>query len=112
MTKQTSERPNGPVAAAMLAGGIGAAVLGVATLLVEIVGDAVKKPLTWNKAVGALSGKSGLGIIAFLVSWAVLYFILKDKETKFEQMAAIALAGLGIGLLFTFPPFWHLLAGG
>jgi hypothetical protein len=110
MAKQTSERPNGPAAAALLAGGIGAAVLGIATLLVEVVGDAVKKPLTWNNGVGALSGKSGVGIIAFLVSWVVLHYILKDKETKFGQIAVIALVGLALGLLFTFPPFWHLLA--
>ncbi len=109
MTKQMTERPNGPVAAAMLAGGIGSAVLGIATLLVELVGDAIKKPLTWSGPVGPLSGKAGLGIIAFLLSWVVLYFVMKDKETKFEQMAMIALVGLGIGLLFTFPPIWHLL---
>jgi hypothetical protein len=96
----------------MLAGGIGSSVLGIATLLVEVVGDAVKKPLTWSSSVGALSGKSGLGILAFIISWAVLYFILKDKETKFEQMAMIALGLLVVGLVFTFPPFWHLLAGG
>jgi hypothetical protein len=111
MATKTSERPNGPVAAALLAGGIGAAVLGIATLLVELVGDAVKKPLTWFSSVGPLSGKSGLGIIAFIISWVVLYYILKDKETKFEQMAMIALGLLVVGLVFTFPPVWHLLAG-
>ena len=112
MAKQTSERPNGPVAAAMLAGGIGSAVLGIATLVYELNDkSAFATSMTWVKPVGGLSGKSGLGIIAFILSWVILHFILKGKETKFGQMAAIALAGLVIGLIGTFPPVWHLFTG-
>ena len=74
--------------------------------------SAFSTSLVWSKAVGGLAGKAGLSIIAYFVSWAILYFLLKDKETKFEQMAMIALVGLVIGLIGTFPPVWHLLAGG
>jgi hypothetical protein len=113
MSTKTSERPNGPVAAALLASGIGAAVLGIVTLIYELADQSTfAKSLVWVKPVGALSGKSGLAILAFLVSWLVLHFILKDKEMKFEQTATVALVLLAIGLLGTFPPFWHLLAGG
>lgn len=109
MASKTSERLNGPVAAALLAGGIGAAVMGIATLANEIAPkSAFSTSLVWSKAVGGLSGKAGLSIIAYIVAWAVLYFLLKDKETKFEQMAMIALGLLVIGLIGTFPPVWHL----
>jgi Co/Zn/Cd efflux system component len=113
MATKISERPNGPVAAALLAGGIGSAVMGIATLANEVAPkSAFSVSLVWSKAVGGLSGKAGLSIIAYFVAWAILYFLLKDKETKFEQMAMLALAGLVIGLIGTFPPVWHLLAGG
>lgn len=113
MTKQTSERPNGPVAAALLAGGIGAAILGIATLMNETAPKSgFSTSLVWSKAVGGLSGKAGMAIIAYFVSWIILYFIFRNKETKFGTIAAIALAGLIIGLIGTFPPVWHLLAGG
>jgi hypothetical protein len=110
MATKISERPNGPVAAALLAGGIGSAVMGIATLANEVAPkSAFSVSLVWSKAVGGLSGKAGLSIIASFVAWAILYFLLKDKETKFEQMALIALVLLIVGLIGTFPPVWHLL---
>jgi len=113
MATQTTERPNGPAAAALLAAGIGSAVLGLTTLIYELNdASAFAKGLAWVKPVGALSGKSSFGIIAFFVSWIILYFVFRGKETKFSQIATIALVLLLIGLLGTFPPVWHLFAGG
>jgi hypothetical protein len=109
MAKETN-LPNGPAAAALLAGGIGSAVMGVLTLLVEYnTKGPFATAMTWTKPVGPLSGKSGLAIIAFLVSWAVLHFLWKDKETNFNQIAMIALILLVIGLVLTFPLVWPLL---
>lgn len=111
--KQTTELPNGPVAAALLAGGLGSAVLGLITLVYELNDkSAFAKGLAWVKPVGALSGKAGTAILVFLIAWPILHFVFKDKETKFGQIAFIALVMLAIGLLGTFPPVWHLLAGG
>jgi hypothetical protein len=113
MTTKTTERPNGPAAAALLAAGIGSATLGLSTLIYELNDtSAFAKSMTWVKPVGGLSGKSSLGILAFLVSWAILAYVFKGKETKFGQIAAIALALLIVGLIGTFPPFWHLFTGG
>ncbi len=108
MTQNTQAgRPNGPVAAALLAGGIGAAVLGVITILAESVAS-VGNALNWWNPAGTLTGVTGVAVIALFVSWIVLYFIFKDKETDFRRVAPVALALLLIGILGTFPPFFDL----
>jgi len=105
-------KPNGPAAAALLAGGIGSAVLGLVTLVYELnSASAFAKSLVWLKPVGALSGKSSYGIIAFFLAWGILAYVWKGKEVKFNTISYVALALLGVGFLFTFPPVWHLLGG-
>jgi hypothetical protein len=64
--------------------------------------------MAWSKAVGGLSGKSTLSVIIFFVAWAILHYMWKDKETDFTRISSIAIALLLVGLLGTFPPFWHL----
>lgn len=112
-TLSTDERPNGPVAAAFLAGGIGSAALGIITLVYEISNPSpFADSFKWVKEVGALSGKTTLALIIFGIAWVVLHFIFRGKETNFNRMALLSFIGLGIGLLGTFPPFWHLFTGG
>ena len=85
------DKVNGPAAAALLAGGIGSAAMGLVTLFYEINDkSAFAKSMTWNKGVGGLSGKSMWAIIIFFVSWAVLHYIWKDKETDFARISSIA----------------------
>lgn len=109
MAKELNEKVNGPVSAALLAGGIGSAALGLITLIFEINDkSAFAKSLGWYKPVGGLSGKSGLAIIIFFVAWATLHFLWKDKDTDFARISSIAIALLVVGLLGTFPPVWHL----
>ncbi len=96
-------KPNGPVAAVLLAGGIGSAVLGLATFGVEL-SDAFKTAMNWYKPVGPLMGKSTLGILAFFLSWVILNYLWKGKETDFTRIATIAMVLVAIGLVLTFPP--------
>jgi hypothetical protein len=107
MPTKIKELPDGPAAAAMLAGGIGSAVFGLITLFSE-VSAAFGKSLNWVNPVGPLSGKSMLGVAAFFVAWAILHYAWKDKDTNFSRISTIALALLVVGLIGTFPPFWHL----
>ena len=112
MAKETTKL-NGPVSAALLAGGIGSAVFGLVTLMYELNDtSAFAKSMVWVKPVGGLSGKSSIGIIAFFLSWVILHYIWKDKETDFARISTISFVLLAVGLLGTFPPIWHLLAGG
>jgi hypothetical protein len=104
-------KPNGPVAAALLAGGIGSAVLGLLTFGAE-ASEGIKNILNWYNPVGPLMGKSSLGILAFILSWVILNSLWKGKETNFNRIATIALALVVVGLIFTFPPVWSILLGG
>lgn len=103
-------KPNGPVAAALLAGGIGSAALGLATLGVE-ASAAFKTAMNWYNPVGPLMGKSSVGIIAFFLSWVILNNIWKGKETDFNRIAIVAIVLVAVGLILTFPPVWSLLLG-
>jgi hypothetical protein len=101
--------PNSPVAAAMVAGGIGAASIGLLTTLAE-ASAGIKNALNWYNPVGPLTGKTLLGVILYLVSWAVLHVVYRGKNVNFTRAAALGLALLGVGLITTFPPFFELFA--
>jgi hypothetical protein len=108
MTAKANETlKNGKAAAALLAGGIGAFGVGLMTVLVE-ASAAFKTAITFSKPVGALSGKTTLGVLIWLVAWAILGYLWKDKEVSFSKVVIAAFVFLGLGLLFTFPPFFLL----
>ncbi|MCL5997104.1 MAG: hypothetical protein M1546_13760 [Chloroflexi bacterium] len=108
-TLEGHDRPNGPVAAALLAGGIGSAALGVVTTLAE-ASVGFRNSLNWFNPVGPLTGKALIGTIAFFLSWLILGFALRGKEVNFNRYATIALILLVIGLIGTFPLFFELFA--
>ena len=104
-----NDKPNGPVAAALLAGGIGSALLGVVTFanMVDPT-SAFSAWLVWYPPVGSLSGKTDLAIIAFLLAWVVLGLLWRQRELPFGRIAAISFILLAVGLIGTFPPVWQL----
>lgn len=102
---------NGPSLAAVLAAGIGLAVTGIMSTLAESIA-AFGKGLTWSKPVGNLTGKTIIGIAAWLVSWLILSLVWRDRDVRFAPVIVISAILLVIGLLFTFPPFFELIAGG
>ena len=112
MVKDMNDKVNGPAAAALLAGGIGSAAMGIITLIYELDDKSgFSKSMTWYKPVGGLSGKSSWAIIIFFVAWAILHFVWKDRNTNFARISSLAIALLFVGLIGTFPPVWHLLKG-
>ena len=99
-------------AAAFLAGGIGCFVLGLLVTLTEmpaLVG--LKNALNWTNPVGPLSGKTGVAVIAFLVSWAVAHFAMRTKDVNLKTYVIVAGVLTALGFLMTFPPFFDLFAG-
>lgn len=97
----------GPAAAAMMAGGIGAAALGLIIPLSEAI-PAFKTWLTWDAGVGPLSGKTIVPMILFFMSWLILGLIFRNKNVSVRAALAVSFVGLAIGLLGTFPPFFDL----
>jgi hypothetical protein len=106
---QEQDKPNGPVVAALIAGGLGAAAIGLLTTLAE-ASEPIKNALNWYNPVGPLTGKSLLGVIFFFVSWIVLYWVFRGKNVNFARATTVALILLALGLLGTFPPFFEIFA--
>ena len=102
--------PNGPAAAAILAGGIGSAWYGLLVVLAESV-KSIGKLLTFYKPVGNLTGKTIIGVAGFLLSWFILNSLWKGKDVKVDQVWTAALVLIVVGLILTFPPVFLFIAG-
>lgn len=106
-TKEGSPLPNGPAAAAFLAGGIGSAALGIAIVLTEM-STGIKNALNWWNPAGPLTGKTGIAVLSFLVSWVVLGQLWKGKNVDFGKVSLWSIILVVLGLLLTFPPVFEL----
>lgn len=96
--------------ASMIASGIGSLVLGIAIVLAE-VNAGIKTFLTWNSGVGPLSGKTGVAVIAFIVSWAVLHYAFQRRAISLTPSFIVTLVLVVLGLLLTFPPVFMSFGG-
>ncbi len=104
-----SSKPTGPGAAAVVAAGIGTFMIGLmASLAVASAG--LNNALNWYNPTGPLSGKTGVGIVAWLLGWVILHAAWKTKNVNFGRAFSWALALVVLGFLLTFPPVFDLFA--
>jgi hypothetical protein len=103
------DRPEGPISAAIIAGGVGALALGVLTTLAE-ASTRVSDGLEWSTRVGPLSGKTIVAVIVWLVAWGVLHLIYRKRPFETRRALIIALVLIALGVLGTFPEFFQLFA--
>jgi hypothetical protein len=96
----------GVASAAFLAGGVGTLVIGLMTTGAAI-SEGLKNALNWWNPAGPLTGKTGVGVIAWLISWVLLHTLWKDKEVDFNRVFSITLILIGLGFLLTFPPVFE-----
>jgi hypothetical protein len=106
-TQKTEKIPIGAAAAAFLAAGIGSLLIGLMTTG-AVISSGLKNTLNWWGPVGPLSGKTGVGIIAWAISFVILHTIWKDKEVDFNKVFTVTLVLIGLGFLFTFPPVFDI----
>ncbi|HXF59981.1 MAG TPA: hypothetical protein VNK95_00105 [Caldilineaceae bacterium] len=97
---------NGPAAAALLASAMGCAVIGLMTTG-AVISEGLKNALNWYNPAGPLSGKTGIGVIVWLVVWAFLHSRWKDKEVDLRRIYLWTLVLLAVGLVLTFPPVFE-----
>lgn len=99
----TPSLPNGSGAAAVLSAGIGC----FAVAALAFGGDKsalVKSHLTFYQPTGPLSGVTTVGILLWLLTWAILEWRWRSKTIAMGPTSAVALALLGLSLALTFPP--------
>jgi hypothetical protein len=102
------ERPTGPIAAAVLAVGIGAFVLGLLTTLSEASG--VHDFLELDEDGGPLSGKTIIAVIAYLASGAVLHGLWRRQNPPLRPILIGTAVLVALGVLGTFPTFFQAFA--
>jgi hypothetical protein len=103
------DKPEGPVSAAIIAGGIGCLALGVFTTLAEI-SEGFKDFLNFYDPVGPLSGKTTYALVVWLISWVVLHIMYRDRATESRKALSVALILVALGVLGTFPIFFQAFA--
>lgn len=103
---QSERLPNGPGAAAVVAAGLGAVVLGVLAIVADHSAG-VKREMIFYRPSGPLSGVSSLAVVVWLLSWIGL-----DVAWRRRQMPGwVVMAGLGliaVGFVLMFPPVGDL----
>jgi hypothetical protein len=103
------EKPEGPISAAIIAAGIGAATLGLLTTLAE-ASESFSDWLVWSDDVGPLAGKTILTVAVWLVAWAILHIGLRNRKRGVASALTIGLVLVIAGLVGTFPTFFQAFA--
>jgi hypothetical protein len=99
------------VGAAIIGSGIGSVVLGIVILITEMkAGAGFKTFLNFVGPVGPLSGKTTVAVLAFAIGWVTLHFTFKNKALSLTTSFIIGVILIGLGMLFSFPPFFELFA--
>lgn len=99
----------GVASAAFVASGIGCLVIGLMVTGAEM-STGLRNALNWWNPAGPLTGKTGVGVIVWLVSWVILHTMWKDKDMEFGKVFTITLILIALGFLLTFPPIFTLFA--
>lgn len=101
-----TEVATGSAAAAMISGAIGTFVIGLLTTGVVIF-EGLREALNWWNPAGPLTGKTGVGVIAWLISWVLLDTIWKGREYDLRKAFIITLIFVALGVILTFPPVFE-----
>jgi len=99
----------GVASAAFVSSGIGCLVIGLMVTGAEM-SEGLKNTLNWWNPAGPLTGKTGVGVIAWMVSWVILHTMWKDKDMDFGKVFTVTLIMIALGFLLTFPPIFGLFA--
>ena len=104
-----TQEPEGPIAAAVIAAGVGAFALGLLTTLSEM-SKTIKDLLNFYDPVGSLAGKTVGALVIWLVSWVLLHMVYRDKGFETRKTLTLALILIALGTLGTFPIFFQAFA--
>jgi hypothetical protein len=117
-TTDIDAKPNGPAAAAFLAAGIGAFVLGLMVTLAATFPPAEGETSFFDfsttygigEGVGPLSGKVIIGVAAYLISFLVLGLWWRGRAVSLRPVFIASIVLLALGFALTFPPIFEVLA--
>ncbi len=111
-------KPTGPAAAAFLSGALGLLAVGISHWAGEVA-PGIKAALQnlgnlWipgAQGIGPYSGKETVGLVVWLVSWAVLHYALRKKQVDLGAYGIAFLVVIGLATTIIWPPVTHFLLG-
>ena len=103
---RVATHPNGAMWAAILASGIGGCAVGLIVILNE--SGIFAAPTLYDPA-GGVSGRTTIAAAVWVVAWALLHRLWRDREVDGKRITAVAAVLIVLGLIGTFPPVWSLL---
>jgi hypothetical protein len=101
-----SEVPNGAAVAAYLGAAVGAFAMGLVVILNEA--GIFAAPSLYGPA-GGVSGRTTIAVVIWLIGWIVLHQRWKNRQVETHSPWLLSMILIGLGILFTFPPFWRLI---
>jgi hypothetical protein len=81
--------------------------LAVGLMVILIESGIYSAPTLYGPAVG-VSGRTTIAAVIWLVSWAVLHRLWRDREVDGRRVTVVAVVLILLGLVGTFPPVWTL----
>ena len=102
-------RPTGPVAAALIAAGVGSLALAILVVWAE-ASESFKESLAYSDDVGPLAGKTLWAVFVYFVTWLVLGVVLRRREVPLKTAGLITAALLALAFVGTFSPFFEMFA--
>lgn len=61
--------------------------------------------------IGPYSGKETLALMAWLGTWQILHYALRNKDLEISRWFIVFLVGVGIATTLIWPPVFEYLAG-
>jgi uncharacterized membrane protein HdeD (DUF308 family) len=111
MISTENASPTGGAWAAILGAAIGCACFGFVVDLAEM-SKSISKALTFHSPTGDLSGKSTVGIGAWLLAWGILHAIWNGRHIRRPGgITIICVILVLLGLVLVFPPFVEMITG-
>jgi len=119
----TTKKPTGIAAAALLAVSLGTLTLAVSHLVAEFSPAGKNWVHAWGKAwmpgaqgIGPYSGKETLALVAWLASWILLHLWMRRRDVNLAAAGTLFLIGIGLATTLLWPPateaVLHLVHGG
>lgn len=63
------------------------------------------------QGIGPFAGKQTVALATWLISWLLLFFILKQKEVNLKVCCCLFLVGFAVLVILTWPPVYHAIFG-
>src|SRR3972149_2482150 len=108
----SGRKPNGAAVSAFLAAMIGLLVMGIINTAASASSDfnswvhSIGKLWIPNaQGIGPYSGKETFLILAWFLSWAVLYVILRKRDVKLVVPVVVFVMGMALATLLVYTPF-------